>query len=110
MTPTPFLLLQNEGYLMQGCFKSSLKNLRQAQNGERGQFYSACFNYAIGLERLLKVLLLLDHWHRERNDLVPDIGPGIRGRCFFGQYHGPAESQYNDSARSAIVESRVGVT
>jgi hypothetical protein len=56
---------------MQGCFKSSLKILRQAQTGERGQFYSACFNYAIGLERLLKVLLLLDHWHRERK--FPDF-------------------------------------
>lgn len=56
---------------MQGCFKSSLRILRQAETGERGQFYSACFNYAIGLERLLKILLLLDHWHRGRE--FPDF-------------------------------------
>ena len=51
---------------MQGCFKSSLGGLRAANSAERGPFYAAFFNYAIGLERLLKVLLLLDSWHRER--------------------------------------------
>ena len=51
---------------MQGCFKSSLRGLLRASSGEPGPFYSAFFNYAIGLERLLKVLLMLDHWHDER--------------------------------------------
>jgi hypothetical protein len=66
MIPETFKLLQNEGALMQGCFKSSLSGLRTANSAERGLFYAAFFNYAIGLERLLKVLLLLDSWHRER--------------------------------------------
>lgn len=61
-----FTLLQNEGFLMQGCFKSSLRGLLQAPSGEPGPFYSVFFNYAIGLERLLKILLMLDRWHDER--------------------------------------------
>lgn len=32
--------------------------------------YTAFFNYATGLERLLKILLLLDKWHRERKFLT----------------------------------------
>jgi hypothetical protein len=66
MFPETFTLLQNEGYLMQGCFKSSLSGLLQAQSAQPGPFYSAFFNYAIGLERLLKVLLMLDRWHADR--------------------------------------------
>jgi hypothetical protein len=78
MFPPTFTLLQNEGYLMQGCFKSSLCGLRSAPSGEPGPFYSAFFNYAIGLERLLKVILMLDHWHNERkfpdNDKLKKYG------------------------------------
>src|SRR6266566_5234084 len=78
MFPENFALLQNEGFLMQGCFKSSLRGLRQASSAEPGQFYSAFFNYAIGLERLLKVLLMLDHWHNGRkfpdNDQLKKYG------------------------------------
>lgn len=61
-----FDLLQNEGFLMQGCFKSSLSILRAAPDAQPGHYYAALFNYSIGFERLLKVLLLLDNWHRER--------------------------------------------
>jgi hypothetical protein len=63
---------------MQGCFKSSLRTLLQAPSGEPGPFYSAFFNYAIGMERLLKVLLMLDRWHDERkfpdNDQLKKYG------------------------------------
>ena len=63
---------------MQGCFKSSLCGLRSAPSGEPGPFYSAFFNYAIGLERLLKVILMLDHWHNKRkfpdNDKLKKYG------------------------------------
>lgn len=51
---------------MQGCLKSSLSALRAGSSVERGPFYVAFFNFAIGVERLLKVLLLLDHWQRDR--------------------------------------------
>src|SRR4051794_25560085 len=68
--PPTFYLLQNEGFLMQGCFKSSLADLREVKNALPGRFYAAFFNYAIGLERLLKILLLLDKWHRDRQFLT----------------------------------------
>lgn len=78
MFPEAFTLLQNEGFLMQGCFKSSLRGLLQASSAQPGPFYSAFFNYAIGLERLLKVLLTLDHWHKGRkfpnNDQLKKYG------------------------------------
>jgi len=57
---------------MQGCFKSSLSGLRKVSNAQPGPFYAAFFNYAIGLERLLKILLLLDKWHCERRFLTDD--------------------------------------
>ncbi len=57
MFPPTFTLLQNEDYLLQVCFKSSLCGLRSAPSGEPGPFCFAFFNYAIGLERLLKVIL-----------------------------------------------------
>lgn len=72
MFPPTFYLLQNEGFLMQGCFKSSLADLREADSALPGRFYAAFFNYAIGLERLLKIILLLDKWHRERKFLTDD--------------------------------------
>jgi len=57
---------------MQGCFKSSLAGLREADSALPGRFYAAFFNYAIGLERLLKIILLLDKWHHERKFLTDD--------------------------------------
>jgi hypothetical protein len=56
-----FRLLQNEGYLVQGCLLSGLKALKESSSVERGALYVALFNYSIGLERLLKISLLLDH-------------------------------------------------
>src|SRR4051812_20080878 len=56
-----YLLLQNEGYLLQGCLQSALAALLKSSSAERGPLYAALFNYSIGLERLLKLSLLLDH-------------------------------------------------
>jgi hypothetical protein len=56
-----FLLLQNEGYLLQGCLRSALVTLLKSSSAERGPLYAALFNYSIGLERLLKLSLILDH-------------------------------------------------
>ena len=66
MNSPMYRLLQNEGHLFQGCFKSSIVALRRGQSADRGRYYAASFNFAIGLERLLKVLLILDNWRRER--------------------------------------------
>ena len=56
-----FLLLQNEGHLLQGCLQSALVTLLKSSSAERGPLYAALFNYSIGLERLLKLSLILDH-------------------------------------------------
>ncbi len=55
-----YLLLQNEGYLLQGCIQSALSSLLKSSSAERGPLYAALFNYSIGFERLLKVSLILD--------------------------------------------------
>jgi hypothetical protein len=56
-----YLLFQNEGYLLRGCIQSGLGALRRSSSAERGPLYAALFSYSIGLERLLKVSLILDH-------------------------------------------------
>jgi hypothetical protein len=69
ISPT-FLRLQNEGFLMQGCFKSSLTALRKSSGQERAPLYVALFNFSIGLERLLKLLLILDHGVRDAGAIL----------------------------------------
>ena len=55
------MLLQNEGHLLHGCIWSALSALKRSNSAERGPLYAALFTYSIGLERLLKVSLILDH-------------------------------------------------
>ncbi|MBI2472441.1 MAG: hypothetical protein HYV59_14570 [Planctomycetes bacterium] len=59
--PGSFLLLQQEGYLIESCLTSGLTNLRKAHVHNKGGFYSALFNLSIGIERLLKAILIIDH-------------------------------------------------
>ena len=49
--------------MLQGCFKIALNALRTANGGDASLLYAVSFNYAVGLERLLKVILLLDCWN-----------------------------------------------
>ncbi len=56
-----YLLLQNEGHLLQGCLRAALAALWKSSSAERGPLYAALFDYSIGLERLLKLSLLLNH-------------------------------------------------
>jgi hypothetical protein len=65
-----FQLLQNEGCLMQNCLKSSLAALRKWRIEDRGAFYGAFFGFTIGLERLLKIIILFDSWCRCRKFLT----------------------------------------
>lgn len=68
-SPTWFLLEQ-EGLLAQACLCNGLTALRRANLGDKkGQFYSAFFELSIGFERVLKLILILDHM--ARNQLVP---------------------------------------
>ena len=70
MFPDTFTLLQNEGYLMQGCLKQSLARILAIENAQPDPYYAAFFDYTIGLERTLKLILLLDKWHTARQFLT----------------------------------------
>ncbi len=61
-------LLTLEGYLLQGCLKTGLNSLQQGHVGNKGAYYTAFLQLSIGIERLLKVILLIDHM--ARNDLA----------------------------------------
>lgn len=59
-SPT-FLLLQQEGYLISSSLSTGLTELRAAHVGNKGAFYAALFNLSVGIERLLKVIVIIDH-------------------------------------------------
>ena len=68
-SPT-WYLLEQEGLLAQACLCNGLTALRRANLGDKkGLFYSAFFELSIGFERVLKLVLILDHM--ARNQLVP---------------------------------------
>ena len=46
---------------MQGCLKSAIVALKAGNSAERGPLYVAFFNFSVGLERLLKLILALNH-------------------------------------------------
>jgi len=58
--PASFILLQQEGYLMSSCLSRGLTDVRIA-NVNKGILYSGFFNLSIGIERLLKVIIVIDH-------------------------------------------------
>src|SRR5205807_1919412 len=64
-------------------------------SAERGPFYVAFFNYATGLERLLKIIVLLDHLHQHgkflNNSELKRHGHNVellyeRAKKLFGRY------------------------
>lgn len=67
--PPSFLLLQQEGYLISSCLATGLTELRKANVNNQGAFYSSLFNLSVGLERLLKSIIIIDHMIK--NNLVP---------------------------------------
>ena len=74
--PDSFLLLQQEGYLIRTSLGQGLTLLRSADLGEKGHYYGAFFGLSIGLERMLKVIVILDHM--SRNQLAPPSGAVLR--------------------------------
>ena len=58
--PASFILLQQEGHLISSCLTSGLTQLRAANVHNKGAFYGALFNLSIGLERLLKAIVIMD--------------------------------------------------
>ncbi|WP_421298117.1 hypothetical protein [Aeromonas veronii] len=59
--PPSYLLLEQEGYLISSCLGSGLTALRSAHVHNKGGFYSSLFNLSIGLERLLKAIVIIEH-------------------------------------------------
>jgi hypothetical protein len=56
-----YSMLEQEGYLIRSALASGLTGLRNANLQNRGDFYTGFFQLAIGLERLAKLGLVLDH-------------------------------------------------
>jgi len=71
--PNIFLLLQQEGFVFRSSITQGLTALRRAREDDKGHCYSAFFNLSIGLERLLKVIMIIDHMCR--NEMIP---PSVR--------------------------------
>lgn len=77
-TPT-FHILEQEGLLAQACLCNGLTALRRANLGEnqKGLYYSAFFELSIGFERMMKLIVILDHMGR--HDLKPPPKKDIEG-------------------------------
>lgn len=59
--------LTQEGYLASSCLCTGLTALRNANLGnKKGLFYTAFFELSIGLERMMKLLIVLDHLAEHR--------------------------------------------
>ncbi len=55
-------LLEQEGFLARSCLCTGLTVLRNANIGDKkGLFYTAFFELSVGLERMMKLLIVLDH-------------------------------------------------
>lgn len=65
-----FILLQQEAYLAQGSLSTGLTSIRNAQFPDTAGFYSGFFNLSIAFERILKLVLVVDHL-RNHNFIAP---------------------------------------
>lgn len=59
--PPSYSLLEQEGFLIRSCIGIGLTDLRSAHVHNKGAFYSFLFNLSIGLERLLKALIIIEY-------------------------------------------------
>jgi hypothetical protein len=72
-----YLLLKQEGYLIHSCITQALTALRNARVDDRmGKFYTAFFQLSIGLERLMKTIIVVDHM--ANHNLVPPTSSTVR--------------------------------
>ncbi len=56
-----FTLLQHEADLTEGCLSIGLTALRNATVADKRKFYSGFFNTSIAFERLMKLIVVVDH-------------------------------------------------
>lgn len=71
-----FYALQQEGFLLSTSLAAGLTALRRASGQDKGSYYSAFFSLSIGLERLLKTALIIDHM--VDNELSPPELPAVK--------------------------------
>jgi hypothetical protein len=57
-----FIFLQQEAYLFQFCISSGLTHLSKCGSSDKGPFYGGLFNLSLGIERLLKVVVVIDYF------------------------------------------------
>lgn len=69
--------LEQESFVIRSCLATGLTELRNANLDEQGRYYSAFFQLAIGIERLAKMALILDHM--ARNNLQPPGQSTVKG-------------------------------
>jgi hypothetical protein len=62
-------MLEQEALVIRSCVCTGLTELRNANLNEKGRFYAGFFQLAIGIERLAKLALILDHM--AQNNLRP---------------------------------------
>lgn len=65
-----FSLLIKEGYLASSSIGYGLSSLRRAGTHLKGEYYQAFFQLSIGLERLMKLIII--QYHRGKNNSFPN--------------------------------------
>ena len=65
-TGNTYDLLTLEGHLLHASLTHGLTALRAAEVSNKGTFYTAFFQLSIGIERLMKVILVIDHMAKNR--------------------------------------------
>lgn len=59
-----WFFLQQESFLIASCLGNGLTSIRQAASKGKGEWYSAFFQLSIGIERLMKSIIIVDHINR----------------------------------------------
>ncbi|TKA92033.1 hypothetical protein [Halopseudomonas bauzanensis] len=93
MLSESFALFQQEGFLARSSLLAGLNALRKANvdDTNKGLFYSAFFELSIGFERLMKLVLVIDHM--ANNDLRPMTDQELKNK-----YGHKIESLYKSCA------------
>ena len=68
MSKNLYRTIEQEAHVVRSCLCVGLTEIRNANLNEKGRYYSAFFQLAIGIERLAKLALILDHL--AQNNLV----------------------------------------
>ena len=74
--PREFHMLSQEGHLAQSSLLAGIEALGKLNYDKPGTFYAAFFQLSIGLERLMKIAVILDH--KGRNGLRNPPGKQVR--------------------------------